>query len=77
MTCQVAPCARAFPRLRSQVWPMWVVAPLPISAPAPGADIVEVGPHGLRRVQWADLERLGRWRRFLAPHTAVHHLLEV
>lgn len=49
----------------------------PILASTPGADIVEVGPHGLRRVKWADLELVDHWRRYLDnPHNYLRHLLD-
>ncbi len=37
----------------------------PIVAATPGADLIEVGPWGLRRAKWADLELVANWRRFL------------
>jgi predicted ATPase len=47
----------------------------PILASVPGADIVEVGEHGLRRVKWADLELVDHWRRYLAnPGAYLRHL---
>ena len=37
----------------------------PILASTPGADIVEVGEHGLRRSTWDELELVQHWRRYL------------
>jgi predicted ATPase len=49
----------------------------PILASTPGADIVEAGPHGLRRVKWADLELVGHWRRYLDnPDSYLRHILD-
>jgi predicted ATPase len=49
----------------------------PILASTPGADIVEAGLHGLRRVEWADLELVDHWRRYLGnPHLYLRHLLD-
>jgi predicted ATPase len=42
----------------------------PILASTPGADIIEVGDHGLRRVKWSDLQLVDHWRRFLNNPTA-------
>lgn len=49
----------------------------PILASLPGADIVEVGDHGLRRTTWENLELVAHWRRYLSdPSTYLRHLLE-
>jgi predicted ATPase len=49
----------------------------PVLASTPGADIIEVGPHGLRRAKWADLELVHHWRRYLDnPHNYLRHLLD-
>ncbi len=42
----------------------------PILASVPGADIVEVGDHGYRRVEWHDLDLTYHWRRYLASPDA-------
>jgi predicted ATPase len=49
----------------------------PILASTPGADIIEVGPHGLRRVEWTDLELVNHWRRYLdKPDSYLRHLFD-
>jgi predicted ATPase len=49
----------------------------PILAATPGAEIVEVGEHGLRRVDWADLELVDHWRRYLEhPSAYLRHITE-
>jgi predicted ATPase len=49
----------------------------PILAATPGAEIIEVGEHGLRRVDWADLELVDHWKRYLAhPPAYLRHLTE-
>jgi predicted ATPase len=42
----------------------------PLLAATPGADIVELGEHGLRRVDWAELALVDHWRRYLADPNA-------
>lgn len=42
----------------------------PILAATPGADIIELDDHGLRRAGWNDLLLVDHWRRFLANPTA-------
>lgn len=37
----------------------------PILAAAPGAEIIELGDHGLRPTRWHDLELVDHWRRYL------------
>lgn len=37
----------------------------------PGADIVEVGEHGMRRVAWRELAVVDHWRRYLADPVIV------
>ncbi|AMM20459.1 ABC transporter [Frondihabitans sp. PAMC 28766] len=47
----------------------------PLLTALPGADIVEFGDHGLRRVAWADLEIVQHWRRFLTgPEAYLRYL---
>lgn len=47
----------------------------PILAATPGAEIIEVGEHGLRRVGWADLELVDHWRRYLEhPSAYLRHI---
>lgn len=49
----------------------------PILASLPGADIVEVGEHGLRRTSWDQLELVAHWRRYLDdPGSYLRHLLD-
>jgi predicted ATPase len=49
----------------------------PILAATPGADIIEVGEHGLRRVKWADLQLVDHWRRYLEnPGAYLRHITE-
>ena len=38
----------------------------PVLTALPGATILELGAHGIRRVEWADLELVSHWRAFLA-----------
>lgn len=47
----------------------------PVLAAMPGARILEVGDWGLREVEWADLELVWHWRRFLqTPEAYLRHL---
>ncbi|MGQ0778814.1 MAG: hypothetical protein ACT4NY_31125 [Pseudonocardiales bacterium] len=49
----------------------------PILAATPGAEIIEMGEHGLRRVDWADLELVDHWRRYLEhPKAYLRHITE-
>jgi predicted ATPase len=49
----------------------------PILASTPGADIIEVGDFGYRRVAWADLAIVDHWRRYLGdPAAYLHHLID-
>ncbi|NDL60390.1 AAA family ATPase [Phytoactinopolyspora mesophila] len=49
----------------------------PLLASTPGADIVEVGEHGIRRVDWEDLDVVDHWRRYLNnPHAYLRHVVE-
>ena len=48
----------------------------PIVAATPGADIYEVGPWGLRRSGWEELQLTTHWRAFLNdPNQYLRHLL--
>ena len=48
----------------------------PILAATPGADIIEVGEHGLRRTQWKELELVDHWRRYLdSPDHYLRHII--
>ena len=47
----------------------------PIVAATPGADVYEVGPWGLRRCEWAELDLVRNWRSFLDdPQRYLRHL---
>lgn len=47
----------------------------PVLAALPGAQILEVGPWGLRPQQWSDLELVSNWRSFLdSPERYLRHL---
>jgi predicted ATPase len=47
----------------------------PVLAALPGATLVEVGPWGLRRTTWEQLDLVGHWRQFLAdPASYLRHL---
>ncbi|MPZ66452.1 MAG: AAA family ATPase [Pseudonocardiaceae bacterium] len=49
----------------------------PILAATPDADIIEVGEHGLRRVNWDDLELVDHWRRYLNnPAAYLRHIAD-
>ena len=46
-------------------------------APELQAEIVEVGEHGMRRVEWAELGLVDHWRRYLNdPRAYLRHVLE-
>lgn len=48
----------------------------PLLTALPGADIIEVGHHGMRRAAWQDLEVVDHWRRYLAdPQAYLRHVL--
>lgn len=47
----------------------------PILAALPGAEVVEIGPWGMRRSEWADLDLVANWRTFLDdPQAYLRHL---
>lgn len=49
----------------------------PLLTALPGADIVEVGEHGMHRVQWGELALVDHWRRYLAdPQAYLRHVLD-
>ncbi len=49
----------------------------PLLTALPGADIVEVGDHGMRRLAWAELALVDHWRRYLDdPRSYLRHVLE-
>lgn len=48
----------------------------PLLTALPGAEIVEVGEHGMRRVQWSELGLVDHWRRYLSdPRAYLRHVL--
>ncbi len=49
----------------------------PLLTALPGATILEVGEHGIRRRSWDELEIVRHWREFLdGPERYLRHLLE-
>ncbi|MET8247648.1 ABC transporter [Streptomyces sp. NPDC005202] len=49
----------------------------PLLTALPGAEIVEVGEHGMRRVAWHELALVDHWRRYLAaPQAYLRHILD-
>jgi predicted ATPase len=49
----------------------------PILASTPGADIVEIGDHGSRHVEWKDLDLVTNWRRYMEnPDFYLRHIVE-
>ncbi len=49
----------------------------PVLASLPGATILELGPWGMRRAAWDDLELVHHWRAYLdAPQRYMRHLLD-
>ncbi|MFM9449270.1 AAA family ATPase [Streptomyces acidiscabies] len=48
----------------------------PLLTALPGADIIEVGEHGLRRTTWPELELVDHWRRYLDdPAAYLRHVI--
>lgn len=48
----------------------------PVLASTPGADIVELGPHGVRHSRWEELDIVDHWRSYLAsPQSYLRHLI--
>ncbi|MEV7382587.1 AAA family ATPase [Streptomyces lydicus] len=48
----------------------------PLLTALPGAEIVEVGEHGMRAVEWAELGLVDHWRRYLTdPRAYLRHVL--
>ena len=48
----------------------------PIIASTPGAGIIELGPHGLRRTTWDELGIVDHWRRYLRdPQSYLRHFI--
>jgi predicted ATPase len=49
----------------------------PLLAALPGAQILEVGPWGMRRTSYDELELVAHWRRYLdAPMRYLRHVLD-
>ncbi len=49
----------------------------PLLAALPGARILELGPWGMRRAEWEELELVHHWRRYLeAPMRYLRHVLD-
>ncbi|MEU5544280.1 AAA family ATPase [Streptomyces sioyaensis] len=49
----------------------------PLLTALPGADIVEIGEHGMRRVAWDELALVDHWRRYLGdPQSYLRHVLD-
>lgn len=70
MTFAASACLAAFPgRLRD---------PLTVVDRLPGADIVEIGDHGMRRVRWEQLELVDHWLRYMndSPWVYLRHVVE-
>jgi predicted ATPase len=48
----------------------------PLLTALPGAEIIEVGDHGMRSVPWRDLEIVDHWRRYLSdPGAYLRHIV--
>lgn len=49
----------------------------PLLAAVPGADVIEVGDHGARRVRWDELDMVDHWRRYLSdPGKYLRHIID-
>ncbi|MGP3952976.1 AAA family ATPase [Streptomyces sp. 7N604] len=49
----------------------------PLLTAMPGAEIVEVGEHGMRSAEWQDLAIVDHWRRYLAdPNAYLRHVID-
>jgi predicted ATPase len=49
----------------------------PLLCALPGAAILELGDHGIRSVQWKDLELVDHWRRYLSdPDRYLRHIVD-
>jgi predicted ATPase len=48
----------------------------PVLTALPGARILELGDHGIRSTEWADLQLVDHWRRYLAdPGAYLRHII--
>jgi len=62
--------------LRTEGAQVVVATHSPLLTALPDATILELGPHGIRRAAWEDLEIVTNWRRFLdQPDTYLRTLL--
>ena len=62
--------------LRSDGAQVVVATHSPLLTALPGATIMELSEHGIRRTTWDDLELTNRWRLFLGdPQAYLRHLL--
>lgn len=49
----------------------------PILTTTPGAEILEIGDHGIRPATWHDLQLVDHWRRFMAkPELYLRHVTD-
>jgi predicted ATPase len=49
----------------------------PILAATPDAEIIEIGEHGFRRTEWAELDLVDHWRRYLNnPAAYLRRMIE-
>ncbi|MEU7187291.1 AAA family ATPase [Streptomyces sp. NPDC045369] len=49
----------------------------PLLTALPGAEIVEVGEHGMRSVEWDELALVDHWRRYLTdPRAYLRHIID-
>ncbi|MEV5749720.1 AAA family ATPase [Actinoallomurus sp. NPDC052308] len=49
----------------------------PVLAATPGADIIELGDHGLRHTTWDELELVDHWKRFMSrPDRYLRHVTD-
>jgi predicted ATPase len=49
----------------------------PVLAATPGADILEIGNHGVRRTTWEKLQLVDHWQRFMAkPDLYLRHITD-
>ena len=49
----------------------------PVLAATPGADVIELGDFGFRRVEWDRLDIVDHWRRYLAdPNSYLRHIVD-
>lgn len=62
--------------LRAEGAQVVVATHSPLLTALPGATILELGSHGIRKASWDELDIVGNWRRFLdSPDTFLRPLL--